>query len=423
MTATQKRSVYGFFPDLLPEDFIALKASIANHGVEVAIIVDEKGDIIDGQHRQRACDELGVYCPREVRQFESEGEKFELALRLNCRRRQLNRQQKRELIAAYLQRDPQIADNYLAETIGGVSKNTVAEVRGQLETTRQIDKLTKLRGKDGRSRPHRYKKIVANTAKEAETALRIVGSLPESCNGKLVDLTTARRREKRHTTKENRERLIAKATSSVLPENVTIKHCDLRDLDIEPGSVKLILTDVMWDKASKPDWVALSERAAIWLKEDGLLATHFGQSNLVELANAIAEGGLYYQWIFAGLFSHGGNAAEVNGILARWRPVSVFGREQQHNFRKTIDTFSVGAPEKEYSVLQQSVEGTRWVLEHLSDPGDLIVDPCLGTGTTAVAVLTASDGPRTFLGCDRNPEMVRIAKHRVSQLKPEAEPA
>ena len=101
-------------------------------------------------------------------------------------------------------------------------------------------------------------------------------------------------------------------------------------------------------------------------------------------------------------------------MIGRWRPVVVFSKSPDHIFRKTIDTFEVGEPEKDWSHLQQTVQGTRWLLEHLSEPGDFIVDPCIETGTTAVSVLTASDGPRRFLGCDRNEQMVKIAKHRAA---------
>jgi len=111
------KSAYQILPPLLPDEFEALKASIAKQGIDVPIIVDQDGNVIDGYHRQRACDELGIFCPREVRHFESETDKLELVLRLNCGRRQLNRQQKRSVIDAYLLRDPQIADNFLAVDI------------------------------------------------------------------------------------------------------------------------------------------------------------------------------------------------------------------------------------------------------------------------------------------------------------------
>ena len=97
-----ERPKYHILPDLFPEEYEALKASIADHGVDIPIIVDEGGNTINGVQREKASSELGIYCPREVRQFGSEAEKFELVLRANCRRRQLSQKQKRELIAVYL---------------------------------------------------------------------------------------------------------------------------------------------------------------------------------------------------------------------------------------------------------------------------------------------------------------------------------
>lgn len=412
-----KEQKYQILPPLLPEEFESLKASIAERGVEVPIIVDQDDQKIDGFHRWLACDELGVFCPKEVRQFETEAEKYELVLRLNCRRRQLNRQQKRDLIAAYLVSDPEIADNHLANLIGGISQNTVTDVRAELESTFQIEKLERHRGRDGKDRPTKYKRVVANTAKEAEAALSAISNLPQNCAGKIIDCNTAKRRSTRLLTKQERQERIEQITATALPNDITIQHCDLRQLEVPPESVKLILTDVMWNEAAEEDWRALGRRAVEWLKPDGLLATFIGQHLLLRMANAIQEGGLHFQWIFNGRFDTQGNAAEVNGVIGRWRPVVVFSKSPNHIFRKTIDTFEVGEAEKDWSHLQQTVQGTRWLLEHLSDPGDFIVDPCMGTGTTAVSVLTATDGPRRFLGCDRNEQMVTIAKHRAATCR------
>lgn len=409
-----KEQKYLILPPLLPEEFDSLKASVAERGVEVPVIVDQNDETIDGFHRCRACDELGVFCPKEVRHFESEAEKFELVLRLNCRRRQLNRQQKRDLIAAYLVSDPEIADNHLANLIGGISQNTVTDVRTELESTFQIEKLERHRGRDGKDRPTKYKKVVANSAKEAEAALKAISNLPQNCAGKIIDCNTAKRRSTRLLTKQERQERIEQITARSLPNDITIQHCDLRDLEVRSDSVNLILTDVMWNEAAEEDWRALGQRAVEWLKPDGLLASFIGQHLLLRMANAIQEGGLHFQWIFNGRFDTQGNAGNVNGVLGRWRPVVVFSKQPKHVFRQTIDTFDVGEVEKDWSHLQQTVQGTRWLLEHLSEPGDFIVDPCMGTGTTAVSVLTATDGPRQFLGCDRNEQMVKIAKHRAA---------
>lgn len=76
----KRKSPYQILADLLPEEYDALRASIAQRGVDIPIVVDENGNVVDGIHRQRAC-----FCLREVRQFASEAEKYELVLRANCR--------------------------------------------------------------------------------------------------------------------------------------------------------------------------------------------------------------------------------------------------------------------------------------------------------------------------------------------------
>jgi ParB-like chromosome segregation protein Spo0J len=51
-------------PPLSTEEYAALRESIRQYGVRVPSVVDQGGEIIDGWHRQRACDELGVRRPR-----------------------------------------------------------------------------------------------------------------------------------------------------------------------------------------------------------------------------------------------------------------------------------------------------------------------------------------------------------------------
>src|SRR5687768_2923035 len=51
---------YQLFPDLAPEEYEELKADIAARGVQVPIEYDEEKNILDGHHRKRICDELGI---------------------------------------------------------------------------------------------------------------------------------------------------------------------------------------------------------------------------------------------------------------------------------------------------------------------------------------------------------------------------
>jgi len=47
-------------PRMTPNEYARLKASIAKHGVITPVLLDERGDIIDGYERALACHELGV---------------------------------------------------------------------------------------------------------------------------------------------------------------------------------------------------------------------------------------------------------------------------------------------------------------------------------------------------------------------------
>lgn len=51
---------YQIMPDLTPDEYAALKADIAARGVLVPIEYDESGHILDGYHRVRICNEIGI---------------------------------------------------------------------------------------------------------------------------------------------------------------------------------------------------------------------------------------------------------------------------------------------------------------------------------------------------------------------------
>ena len=89
------------------EDYEALKADIAARGVMVAIEVDEYGNILDGYNRIKVCRELGINdYPVVVRSGLSEAEKLTHARRVNLLRRDLSREQRRQLVADELRGDP-----------------------------------------------------------------------------------------------------------------------------------------------------------------------------------------------------------------------------------------------------------------------------------------------------------------------------
>jgi site-specific DNA-methyltransferase (adenine-specific) len=397
------KSHYNFLPPLLEEEFQSLKSSIKETTVEVPIIVDQDDEIIDGFHRQKACDELGVFCPREVRHFESDAQRFEVILNLNCRRRQLNREQKRKLIEVYLIRDPQIADNFLGELIG-VSKNTVSDVRRKLESTCQIDKFMKLRGKDGKVR-RRQKRIVANTANEATKAAKIVGHLPEAADGKLFDVNTAERRAKRNRFRIERERERVRLESErivkpVDSDRIHIHHCPFQKLEqiagIEPESVPLILTDPPYGNDFMDQWDALGAFASRVLKPGGLFVAHVGHHRLDEKMAAFGRH-LQYRWMGNSCWEGEASYVASLTIASKWIPVVIYSKGDWTRSNKWCDRFHFELKEKSWHRWQRPLAEIEKLLCYFSSHDDLVVDPCGGGFTTAIACERSG---RRCISCD-----------------------
>lgn len=53
------------------------------------------------------------------------------------------------------------------------------------------------------------------------------------------------------------------------------------------------------------------------------------------------------------------------------------------------------------------------IIQCASDPGDLVVDPFVGSGTTGEACLSATPGPRKFIGIDSSRKFIAIARQRL----------
>ena len=150
---------YQVMPNMLPDEFEALKADIAERGIQVPIDLDEHGNILDGHHRDRAWRELQKNAPPPTRVIAglNEEEKRAFARKNNILRRHLTRDQVRHLIEQQLKETPGWADRRAARELG-VDHKTVGAVRDRLISTGEIPQLDKLLGADGKERSERPRK-------------------------------------------------------------------------------------------------------------------------------------------------------------------------------------------------------------------------------------------------------------------------
>ena len=390
------KSKYNIFPDLMPAEYEALKASIAKRGVDVPTIVDEEGNIIDGWHRKRACDELGIFCPQEVRRFGSAQEKLELAVTVNAKRRQLNQQQKRALVAAYLKLDPSINDNWLAEMIGGMASITITKVRRQLEATLEISKLVKFRGRDGKDRPRNYSaRIVVNSENESEKAKDAIKDLPD--NGKTMDAATAARRARRNKAKKART---GKVIVPLPDDAIRLYHCPFQQLEARAGiaaaSVNAIITDIPYGGDFLPQISDLGAMAGRILVEGGLFVMHSGQFYFDQVMRRLGEH-LTYRWLMDSEWAGDANMVHPLDVSSQWKPILICSKGPWMKRGRWHDVSRVKSKEKDWHEWQQPLEEVERLVRYFSDPCDLVVDPCGGGFTTAVACRNLG---RRCISCD-----------------------
>ena len=143
---------YQVMPPLSSEEYQELHDDIKVNGVLEPIHVDEEGVVIDGHHRSKIANELGIPCPVITHDDLDDAGKRSLAFTLNLKRRHLNREQRRALIAESLKSDPQLSNREHARRTGA-STTTAGTVRKELEQAGALSKLDNATTSDGRSYP------------------------------------------------------------------------------------------------------------------------------------------------------------------------------------------------------------------------------------------------------------------------------
>jgi N6-adenosine-specific RNA methylase IME4/ParB-like chromosome segregation protein Spo0J len=140
-----KRS-YQMFAPLSPQEYEALKEDIRERGILVPVEVDDRGNVLDGHHRQRIAKELKIDCPVVVRAGLAEHEKRLHAITMNVARRQVTDAQK---VLLGMQVEGDVAERARrrmlaggAELSMGTTRDEVARLVG-LGTGRTYDRYKK----------------------------------------------------------------------------------------------------------------------------------------------------------------------------------------------------------------------------------------------------------------------------------------
>lgn len=184
--------------------------------------------------------------------------------------------------------------------------------------------------------------------------------------------------------------------------------------DMGPASVDVIVTDPPYPREYLPLYEDLARGGARVLKPGGSMLVMVGQSYLPEIL-ALMTPHMRYQWMVAYL-TPGGQSAQLwqRKVNTFWKPVLWFvNGDYEGGWVGDVARSAVNDNDKRYHGWGQSESGMADLLERFTKPGELVLDPFCGAGTTGVAAVAMG---RAFIGVDLDENAVSITRARLAEV-------
>lgn len=213
------------------------------------------------------------------------------------------------------------------------------------------------------------------------------------------------------------ERRRAELLASNESGDIRIFNCRFQQLqeiaDLKPNSVQCVLTDIPYDGEFIKQLGELAKLAAEVLVDGGVFVSYVGQHKLNEKMRAFDEC-LNYQWMGTSRWIGPGNPMHTVNVVSNSTPFVVYtkGERGRDQWTKWLDTFDCEVKEKKYHPWQRPLGEIEKLVRYFTKPGDLVVDPCGGGFTTAVACQRLG---RKSVSCDIEKAYVVTGQQRLKE--------
>ncbi|MBN4050260.1 DNA modification methylase [Desulfobulbus sp. AH-315-M07] len=195
-------------------------------------------------------------------------------------------------------------------------------------------------------------------------------------------------------------------------KNYKVLEGDLLEVadQIEPGSIDAVICDLPYCHEALPLYAALARVAERVLKPGGACVVMCGSGSLPEVVELLSAR-LTYVWTIAFTVKTRSPVRDPD-VLSRWKPIVVFARGPYAGKRILCDVIESTCKEKQLHEWQQDQAAFEQLVKLFAEPGDLVLDPCCGSGTTGAAALKLGC---KFIGLDIDPEAVKVARARLAE--------
>jgi 16S rRNA G966 N2-methylase RsmD len=236
----------------------------------------------------------------------------------------------------------------------------------------------------------------------------------EHCRRSRRNKTAKAQREAARRDREKADRRAAAAATGV---DHGIRCIGIDDVTQEmlPASIDAIITDPPYPEKCLRLFSSLSAFGWRFLKPGGWCVVMTGAIYLPEVLYRLG-GHLTYRWQYMVTTPGGANARiGSRGLFQGYKPVVLFQKPPVSKIREWWSDIVTAEVDERWSVIearvaeqdkslhpwQQSEKVFAELVNRFSKPGDLVVDPFAGSGTTGRAAISQG---RHFWGCDTAPE-------------------
>lgn len=184
---------------------------------------------------------------------------------------------------------------------------------------------------------------------------------------------------------------------------------DTRSLELPENSLDMIFTDPPYHDEYLHLYAVLAELALKSLKAGGYCMTYCGKKYLPQVMNMLGEK-LEYVWTYCVFQPDNSQRFMEHHIFEAWRPIVCYKKAGKSSRVDWQPDAIKGTRDKTYHEWQQQIEPPLKYIGAYTNPGDLVLDPFAGSGTTLVACQQLK---RNYLGFDVDPKTVKIARMRL----------
>lgn len=384
------------FPMMTDEELAALVQDMRQNGYdESSPIVTIGGEILDGRNRYKAAQIAGVV-PVFV-EFHGD-DPLAYVIRHNLNRRHLNESQ-RAVIAARLANMTYSDGAILMHLKHGHAsanlhwhKNKSGENSPSFSLEQAAEMLN----------------VGRRTVATVKAVERAAPELVKAIERGEMTAHEAQKKIRERERMQERQALAEKASIVPASNKWTVIHADMKTVKLDK-QFDFIITDPPYPKEYLHLWRELGRRAAEWLKDGGLLIAMSGQSYVNEIYKMLDEF-LDYYWTASYLTPGQPTPLRQVNVNSTWKPLLIYSKGR-YNGKIFGDVFVSDGNDKSLHKWGQSESGMLSIIKGICLPGQSILDPFCGAGTTLVAGLQHNC---YVTGIDIDEQNIKITKGRLA---------